>query len=1017
MKLLVLHLSDIHINGADDVILERVGAIAATAFSELPSSDHVAIVVSGDIAFSGTKSQYEIAEKFLRALRDLLLAERAIPVDFITTPGNHDCNFQRDSGTRRHLLAQLLASENPEIDDSVVNICTEPQTEYFHFRESLEGGFGTTGDALWRSRELTIGEKTIRFESVNMAWLSQLQEKPGKLYFPAARYESIMQHEADLRLLITHQPFNWLNQYSYRPIRKLLRSVASVIFTGHEHISNSGTVDDQESGQSAFVEGGVLQSDGERPDDSSFNIVTFDLANASFSTTKLSWNGSRFNREIDADSGQYRGLPVKRTKALSIQSDFSVYLDDPGGPLTHPSKACLSLADIFVYPDLRRADDLDRNNLNLSGSLLRECSAIEGGVVISGDEKSGRSTLLRHLFREYYDNGFYPLLLNGETVRRADEHAIAVAIANAVVKQYGKDSVEEYNQIPKSSKVIFIDDFESTPVKAAASRQQVLASLTARARGVILVVDEYTDIRELTDADGNLSQLEHYKLQPFGYVLRSSIVAKWYSLGDRGSEDDYTMAEQRNQAETLMSAVVTKHLVPASPLYLLTILQSVGAGHSGEFKDGALGYYYQYLLTRALQKAGVKPGKLTEQFQYCTHLAWEMHQRADRSLSNEMMSGFNQRFSDEWQRLELHLQLDVLARAGILVVDNEGTRFRYSYIYYYFKGQYLSQSLNDLDTQAYVRRCCDHLYVRDNAYTILFLAHHSNDEFVLRSMSEALHKTFMHRAPTDLDKDTSRIAALISDAPKLIYKGGKPEEHRQRRNRMRDELDSADDGLFADEVEKPGDHLATQVAALFKTTEILGHVLKNQYAKISRAQKAALLDEMFDGPLRALGDFYSYLEKHPDSFVQSIERAIERTSRSLNDDAIKQLSRKFASTIILAISVSFLMRAASSASAKELMEDVEKVVKKRNSISRRLIEVAIALDGPSPLPRKKLQNLQRDIGTHLIAARSLQYLVVNRLYMFPIREADMQWLANEMGVDLEWQHRVIYRSGMNRRLK
>jgi calcineurin-like phosphoesterase family protein len=274
MKLLVMHLSDIHIKEAHDVILARVDAIAATAFSELPSSEHVAIVVSGDIAFSGTQFQYKIAERFLREIKDVLVAERAIPVTFIITPGNHDCDFLKDSGTRRHLLAQLLGSENPEIDDSVVAICTEPQAEYFHFRDSLEGGLATTGDALWRSRELKIGEKTIRFDSVNMAWLSQLPEEPGHLYFPAARYESMAGYQADLRLLVSHQPFNWLNQYSYRPIRKLLRSLASVVFTGHEHVSNSGTVDDQESGQSAFVEGGVLQSDSQRADDSSFNIVT-----------------------------------------------------------------------------------------------------------------------------------------------------------------------------------------------------------------------------------------------------------------------------------------------------------------------------------------------------------------------------------------------------------------------------------------------------------------------------------------------------------------------------------------------------------------------------------------------------------------------------------------------------------------------------------------------------------------------------------------------------------------------
>lgn len=66
MTALVLHLSDIHIKTSTDPILKRGKDIAASTFSSLPSASHVFIVVSGDIAYSGVKDEYNLAADFLQ---------------------------------------------------------------------------------------------------------------------------------------------------------------------------------------------------------------------------------------------------------------------------------------------------------------------------------------------------------------------------------------------------------------------------------------------------------------------------------------------------------------------------------------------------------------------------------------------------------------------------------------------------------------------------------------------------------------------------------------------------------------------------------------------------------------------------------------------------------------------------------------------------------------------------------------------------------------------------------------
>src|SRR5690606_20373584 len=112
--------------------------------------------------------------------------------------------------------------------------------------------------------------------------------------------------------------------------------------------------------------------------------------------------------------------------------------------------------------------------------------------------------------------------------------------------------------------------------------------------------------------------------------------------------------------------------------------------------------------------------------------------------------------------------------------------------------------------------------------TVLFLAHHSSDDFVLKSIADALHNLFKGSDPVKFDGDTKAIDKLIENAPKLTYSGGKPQEHRVRRNQLQDEFDDGHDGLLDSEEETEELSLIAQMTMLFKTTEILGQVLKNQ---------------------------------------------------------------------------------------------------------------------------------------------------------------------------------------------
>jgi len=1017
MTAVVLHLSDIHIKTSKDPILQRGTAIAAATFSSLPSASHVFIVCSGDVAYSGTAEQYQAASGLFADIEAAIRKETECPISFVMAPGNHDCDFSKNSFARKMLVEYMEKAESPDIDESVIETCTGVQEQFFQFRESLEKCSLTQDDMLWRSSVFNVEEKIIAFDCLNISWVSKIHEDIGRLFFPVERYEKRAFDHADVRLIVLHHPLNWFNQSIYRSFRTFVRKLANIVVTGHEHQGTVGLIEDAESESSAYIEGCVLQGDNKDLSDSSFNVVVLDLALGQFASTRFSWDGQRYLANEDGSWFDYHDLPAKRSNPFEISLGFQEIIEDPGAFFKHPGRSNVGLSDIYVYPDLRKiGNGEDRRRTFISSRQLLAPEVTADGILIEGEEKSGCTSLLYQLYRQYHERGFVPLYVKGKDLKKITDPELDKMIKRAVEQQYGSIQVDAFMQLSRMQKILLLDDFDDSAMRAGDARANLLCALRKRFAHLVVTVGDMFEMREMLDGDASraLISLAHYKLQPFGHSLRGELISRWLSLGSDGTVDEASAIARLDQAEKLMNAVMQKAVIPAIPLYLLTLLQSMDAGRSGDFKESALGYYYQYLLTEAFQNSGVKPDKLTELFQYSAYLAWEFHCQGKRELSESDLREFNDRFTRDWHTVVFDSRLEILINARVLCKVGDDYAFRYPYIYYYLKGQYLSENLSDLVVRSYIGHCCQHLYVRDHANTVLFLAHHTNDDFVLQSIADALHNLFRGRSPVKFDGDTVAINTLIQDAPTLTYSGEKPSEHRVRRNELEDRLDDGHDGLLEAEEDAEELSLIAQMTMLFKTTEILGQVLKNQYSKIQRVRKNALLEDLFNGPLRAIRDFYEFFEKNPDALVAEIEAALQRKGKVESTEEHKEIARKVAASLIQFVTFGFLIRTSQSVNSESLLEDIRAVVRKENTPAFKIIEIGVKLDSPRAMPRQDLKRIFLEVKNDLVASRVIQIMVLNRLYMFKTSEQDMQWLSQELKIDLMRQHAITYQEKKGR---
>jgi hypothetical protein len=1019
MSAVILHLSDIHIRSSADPILKRGFDVARATYALLPNASAVIVVVSGDIAFSGAADQYEWSLKFLQEIRDEIRRERDVPIYFIPCPGNHDCDFSKEDSTRKFVLEAIKGQSSDKIDDSIIGTCTRVQENYFSFEARMtEDVPFKRGDALWKSYEIDLEGKRLTFDSLNVAWASQLHEQPN-LVFPHIRYESKVKEQPDIRITVLHQPLNWFGQATYRPFRQFLRGLANIVMTGHEHVGVFGENTDSDSGSSAYIEGWVLQ--GERDlSDSSFGVIELDLQKQTYRATKYQWHSGMYQPSDEGSWEDYRSLPTKQRNPLAISSEFLQALHDPGGNFQSALGDEVTLEDLFVFPDMQSRNEEDSGELHRA-SVLRDAQWLKQGVLLEGDEKVGATSLLYRLFEIHHGAGLLPLYLKGTNLRNASERDLELAVRRAIEGQYGQNALAHYEQTPRKKRVLLLDDFDESPVKSSQHRFKVLDYLIKRFGYVVITVDELFATSDLFTAPEMdcLKNFRRFRLLPFGYSRRSELVRRWFQIAGRdGTIGEEEFLAKCDSAERLFDSVIVRNIIPALPLYFLTLLQGVDSGATRNFQESALGQYYGFLLTKSLQNAGIPPNRLDSYIHYCSHLAWHFHGSNVKELDRSQLEQFNDKFRRDEHSVDFDTRIDELLRARILSKSGDYYRFRYPYIYYYVKGRYIASRLDDLEVQAYVKRCCKHLYARENANTLLFLAHHAYaDNFFISCIVEALNLPFAGRPEIRFDgEDTKHIAALVSEAPKLVYSGESPENHRERTNEEKDKLGDVPDGLSDAEEGSDDLSLLAQLASTAKTVEILGQILKNQFAVYSRERRVSMLQQLMRGPLRGIRALLDELTGSQDLIIAELEEHLERKAHITDPERRSSYARRIMAHLLQISAFGFIQRTAISINSRDLADDIRTAANSISSPAAQLIELAVRLDSPDPLPRALIKKLITETRTDIVGGNMVRLIVLERLYMFRADHEDKHWLGSLGIIELQKVKSVSYKGRDVRKL-
>ena len=243
-KVVLVHLSDIHFTGSsgnsihdlDAEVRNELLRDAAMVTKEL--SGVTGVLVTGDIAFSGQRAEYERAASWLREFcRAIGCPDESVWV----VPGNHDVDRKKaNSKVTKTLHESIRTKQGPAIDKELREILTDensaiallaPLTEYNVFAARFQCAVSAAKPYWERDLVLSCGT-IIRLRGLCSALVSNEHDAKSNIVLGQAQ---VNVHRVDgvEYLTLCHHPPDWLRDQD--TVVSHLESKVRMQLFGHKH--------------------------------------------------------------------------------------------------------------------------------------------------------------------------------------------------------------------------------------------------------------------------------------------------------------------------------------------------------------------------------------------------------------------------------------------------------------------------------------------------------------------------------------------------------------------------------------------------------------------------------------------------------------------------------------------------------------------------------------------------------------------------------------------------------------
>ncbi|HEX4953489.1 MAG TPA: metallophosphoesterase [Thermoanaerobaculia bacterium] len=248
-----LHLSDLHLK-ADETWDRRATLKALVEHARRQKAEGFApqmVFLTGDVAFSGKREEYDHAFRFCEQLAKTLDLEPRR--DFFVVPGNHDVDRSAIKRGDRAIAEGLESAAHVEEifrDAPSLELLGRRLANFYAFTERL---FGTAraweAARPWRVDHREVGGAKVAILQLNSAWAcgTKLEEKTHRdLVLLVGEYqlrEALVDAAAgEVRIALVHHPIEDCLDFDRAAVRNLLEQEdgAHLLLRGHLHRTDTG---------------------------------------------------------------------------------------------------------------------------------------------------------------------------------------------------------------------------------------------------------------------------------------------------------------------------------------------------------------------------------------------------------------------------------------------------------------------------------------------------------------------------------------------------------------------------------------------------------------------------------------------------------------------------------------------------------------------------------------------------------------------------------------------------------
>lgn len=699
---------------------------------------------------------------------------------------------------------------------------------------------------------------------------------------------------------------------------------------------------------------------------------------------------------------------IESIRNLSFTTWFSDLLDDMDVLKTsHRSRNTLLLSDVFIYPTLRKFVFDDDKDDEINSEKLFVDSKDEKFIFVSGDDLSGKTSLIKKYVLELGKKNFIPFYFSTED--DFDGH-----IFNILTKKFKKqfnnslddDAMKKLLENNKERIVLFFDDFHKI-----SNREKVIEKIKLFPK-IICIVDliynldyEIKDIKDVA---------VKYSIKELSPKQRNELIKKWLNLdADIKSANELTrikeLDKKADQIEVVTGKSVNGGIMPAYPFLVLSILSNVETlNRPLNQQMTSFGFCYEALIIIAFTKCGLKSDdQIGGAINFLSSFAYQLY--TDEIY--EMSSIDFTTFLDEYEkRIALPFKKDVFIRkledSRLMLKSTLGNyRFDYKYIYYYFLAKYFAESMPDSLSE--IEKLCKNIHKDENAYIIIFFSHNSKSNTFYDVLLKEANSICPNIDTVSLRKDEMSFFDESYQSLIDVVLPNKTHNYKNERNVRLENLNEQEyTKISEDEKESFDDENILNIRKSIKLTEAIGLIAKNRYTSVEKTKIRELISSSINLNLRELNSFFSLFkepvkQKEIIEFLADIVKKEIDKEKNIDDEKCKKIARNIFWGMNFFFVFAIVVKTIQSVGSENLISFIKEISDENPTPANQLV-----LEGTKILYSKNIDKNQlfkqiKDSNYSQVAKTILKMFVIEHCRMNPTAYSEIQQLSAKMHIPIE----------------